>query len=142
MKYVSGLFALNLPCSLNTTGDWHRTSLPWDKVEIKDSDKSPLKDFGIEKNIYIDELNANYNVANHIRACVDILDEGRYTLVSGMRYDFFDNNEDIIPDLFNCVFSLKSQKTQKEWESISQIMEKDYMLKWIVFLQEKNNGTI
>ena len=24
MQYITGLYALNIPCKLNTSGDWHR----------------------------------------------------------------------------------------------------------------------
>ena len=29
MKYISGINALNLPCSLDTCGDWHTSALQW-----------------------------------------------------------------------------------------------------------------
>lgn len=29
MKYLSGIFALNLMCNLNTFGDWHTSAIDW-----------------------------------------------------------------------------------------------------------------
>lgn len=34
MKYVSLIHALNLPCSLDTCGDWHTSALQWDSPNI------------------------------------------------------------------------------------------------------------
>ena len=139
MKYITGMFALNIPCSLGTTGDWHRTSLPWERVEIRESDDSVLKEEGIEKDVFVEELGRNCNVANHIRACVDMLDEGRYSLASGMRYDFFDDDMSFNPVLFDYVYRLKAVKTPREWKAICQVLEKDYMLRWLRFLEEKED---
>ena len=32
MEYITGQYALNLSCSLNTTGDWHTSALNWKNV--------------------------------------------------------------------------------------------------------------
>lgn len=138
MKYISGIFALNIPCSLDTTGDWHRSSLPWDKVDIKESDNSPLKDWGIEKDVYVRELNGRYNVANTLRACVDFLDTDKYLSAEGMRKDYLGNDK-YNQELFNAVYSLKPYKTPKQWELISRIMEKDYMMKWLNYRKKQEN---
>lgn len=29
MKYLSGIFALNLMCDLDTFGDWHTSAIDW-----------------------------------------------------------------------------------------------------------------
>lgn len=137
MEYITGMFALNIPCALGTTGDWHRSSLPWNKVEVRDSNKSVLKDLGIEKGKYIEELGTLQNVADHIRACADLLDEGRYSLASGMRLDYFDNDKDISEILFDYVYRLKAVKNEHDWQDISRVMEKDYMLRWLKFMKEK-----
>ena len=57
MKYVTGIFALNLPCSLDTCGDWHSCSINWDNVDIRESNNSILKDYGIETNQSVKFLN-------------------------------------------------------------------------------------
>ena len=49
MKYISGVYALNLPCSLETTGDWHQSSLDWNNIPYKESDNSIFSSWGIEK---------------------------------------------------------------------------------------------
>ena len=138
MKYISGIYALNIPCSLDTTGDWHRSSLPWKEVELKDSEESPLKGLGIEKDVYIRELGRSFNVANTLRACVDFLDEGKYLSASGMRRDYICNDK-YDRTLFEMVYALKPYKTEEQWNRIRKIMEKDYMLKWIGFEKEKED---
>lgn len=50
MKYLTGLYALNLPCQLDTCGDWHSKSIDWSHPDIRESNNSILKDYGIEKN--------------------------------------------------------------------------------------------
>lgn len=34
MKYISGVPALNIPCELNTTGDWHSACNDWDNLKL------------------------------------------------------------------------------------------------------------
>lgn len=48
MKYISGVQALNLPCSLDTCGDWHTSALQWQVLNYKDTEQSILGDWGIE----------------------------------------------------------------------------------------------
>jgi hypothetical protein len=136
MKYISGVIALNLPCSLDTTGDWHRSSLPWDKVDIKDTENSSLGAWGIEKDVFVRELDGKYNVANTLRACVDFLDTDKYLSAEGMRRDYLGNDK-YNQELFNAVYSLKPHKTAEQWSNISKVMEKDYMLKWLNYLKAK-----
>ena len=75
MKYITGAIALNIPCFLDTTGDWHRLSIDWSKMKLADTKNSIFGTWGIEKDIYIQELDGSYNVANTIRACLDLIDE-------------------------------------------------------------------
>lgn len=53
MKYITGTFALNLSCKLETCGDWHCSGIQWNKVRIEDSETSFFGDYGIEKNKYV-----------------------------------------------------------------------------------------
>lgn len=82
MEYITGFYALNLPCQLETTGDWHRHSLNWSKPNIKNSENSIFREYGIETNrdLSFAGLNSKHNVANHIRACLDIIEAGNEKL--------------------------------------------------------------
>ena len=137
MKYISGIFALNIPCPLGTTGDWHRSSLTWNKLRLHESDDSVMKEKGIEKDVYVRELGGRYNVANHIRAIADLLDDGDYVTAEGMRNDYLDDDRRFDSTLFEYVYALKETKSECDWWRISLRGEQDYMLKWLKFLEEK-----
>lgn len=143
MRYISGFYALNIPCLLDTTGDWHQSSLDWSKVCFLDSEKSSFGEWGIEKEVYVPILKGRYNVANHLRACADFLDLGEYRFASGMRQDYIANDYYII-ELFQHIYLLKKRKSKEEWQKISEVMKKEYMLYWKYFLEKKeeegNNG--
>lgn len=87
VTYITGIHALNIPCSLNTSGDWHRGSLDWDNPYTRDTEDSVFKDWGLEEHpIGL--------VANHIRAVLDILEEGKkIPLINTFHYDFISNSE-------------------------------------------------
>lgn len=76
MIYVSGLHALNLPCNLDTTGDWHSSSMNWGNMAIFDTSKSVWGDYGIERERQIPYTIGIWPIANHIRACLDIIAMG------------------------------------------------------------------
>ncbi len=136
MKYISGIFALNIPCSLGTTGDWHSSSLPWDKLTLHESEDSVLKEKGIERSVYVKEFGGKYNVANHIRAIADLLDHGDYVTAEGMRADYLDDDRRFDRTLFEYVYALKETKSDRDWWRISLCVEQEYMLKWLNFLEE------
>ena len=108
--YVSGLHALNIPCSLHTSGDWHRGSLDWDNPYTRDTRDSVFGDWGIEEH----EIG---KVANHIRAVLDILEEGKkIPLINTFHYDFISTSEydDIIREKSLMLQHLPHYPTIKE----------------------------
>ena len=50
MKYISGIHALNLRCSLETCGDWHASGIQWKNLTVRESSDSVFGDYGIEDN--------------------------------------------------------------------------------------------
>ncbi|WP_337474871.1 hypothetical protein [Duodenibacillus massiliensis] len=48
VQYITGVYVLNLPCSLETTGDWHSSALNWERPETADTEKSVFGAYGIE----------------------------------------------------------------------------------------------
>lgn len=129
MKYVTGIFALNLPCSLDTCGDWHSCSINWDNVDIRESNNSILKDYRIETNQSVKFLNSSkkYNVANHIRALLDMLIIGNYGYAQGMKEDYICNDK-YTKEIFNQVLKLK---TLDNWTKINKFMTHEYKMKWL-----------
>ncbi len=137
MKYVTGIFALNLPCSLDTCGDWHSCSINWDNVDIRESNNSILKDYGIETNQSVKFLNKSkkYNVANHIRALLDMLIVGNYGYAQGMKEDYICNN-DYTKEIFEQVLKLNSLDN---WAEINHFMIKEYKMKWLNYINKLQN---
>lgn len=129
MFYITGQHALNLQCSLNTCGDWHTSALKWNDIPIKSSYNSVFGVYGIEQNIKIPEHNERYNVANHIRALLDLLEQGLFTIARGMNNDYI-CNETYDNEIFNKVIQLKENSN---WDDIDKFMEKEYLMKWIRF---------
>lgn len=138
MKYISGIHALNTPCSLNTMGDWHVSALQWDNPCMYDTNDSIFKDFGIEYNKKIPEHTQTYPVANHIRACLDLIDHGMFGYVQGMNRDFISNKEynEII---FSKVLLLKNHNN---WNEINDFMNKEFKMDWVVFSKSKAKEAI
>ena len=139
MLYISGIHALNIDCNLLTTGDWHRRAIHWDVLlqRLRESENSIFGNYGIERNktlSFIDEQPV-YNVANHIRACLDLIEEGNFSVAQGMNNDFICNDE-YDEEIFNKVMLLKNKKN---WHDIDHFMEKEYKMKWLRF--KKQNET-
>lgn len=135
MEYLTGIFALNLPCSLDTCGDWHSKSINWNHPDFRESSNSVLKDYGIEKKRIVQFLDRKeYNVANHIRALLDMLLVGNYGYAQGMKNEYICNDH-YTKEIFENVKKLKSQKN---WNQINKFMEKEYKMQWLNYLEETN----
>ena len=131
MKYISGLHSLNLPCKLNTDGDWHTSALSWKDLCIMDTDSSPFGNYGIENGRCIPEHKGTYNVANHLRAILDMLVIGRYDLISGFKRNFFSTDE-YDEELFQKVQTILPN------EKVNKAMHKEYGRRWRLWIGENN----
>lgn len=129
MKYISLIHALNLPCELETCGDWHTSAIQWNKPNILESDDSIFKDYGIEKNKTIPEHKKKYNVANHIRAILDLLYIGNFTVAEGMNKDFICNSK-YDKEIFTQVIKMVNLAN---WNQIDRFMTKEYLGKWVKY---------
>lgn len=127
MKYLSGIFALNLMCKLDTYGDWHTSAIDWKKLRFWESNNSIFGDYGIEKNRITPENDGKFNVANHIRALLDLISVGDFSTAQGMRDNFICNDK-YTPEIFNKVIMLKKQNN---WAAIDKFMGQEYMMQWI-----------
>ncbi len=134
MKYVTGVHALNIPCNLDTTGDWHRYGIQWQRLNIKESMNSVFDDYGIEINKTIPFHSEKYHVANHIRALLDLISDGDFSLAQGMRRDFIGNDNYNI-EIFEKVVLLKDSVL---WQKIYAFMAHEYYMHWVKFIKEKN----
>ena len=133
MEYVTGIYALNMPCSLGTPGDWHGACCAWDNVPLRDTADSVFGDWGIES--AVTPIGECVNAANHMRACLDLMEEGFSPMCQGMKNDYFDA---LVDDeaVFEKVVLLESSPY---WEQIDSFMCKEYMLSWIDFKERRHD---
>jgi len=132
MHYITGVHALNLPCSLLTCGDWHCPALQWEKPGFRDSEDSLFGDYGIEQCSVVPENEGTYAVANHIRALLDLLEEGNYSLAQGMNEDFI-GNDIYTGEVFDKVALMR---TLPHWHGIDRFMGREYYGKWLDYKRE------
>jgi len=136
MIYLTGIHALNINCELETCGDWHQSSLRWENLTIRNADDSVFGDWGIERDKKIPNHTELFNVANHIRALLDLISEGMFSVAQGMRDDFICN--DIYTELIYEKVSMLSGTSN--WQQIDLFMEREYKLQWISYRGESSHG--
>ncbi len=132
MKYLSGIHALNLPCNLNTCGDWHCSGLQWERLHLYESEKSLWGDYGIEQQRKIPFLSENetFNIANHIRALLDLIYESNFAAAQGMKEDFICTDE-YNKEIFDKIVLLK---TFSHWDKVNNFMKAEYGNEWDNYL--------
>lgn len=140
MLYITRIYALNLPCSLDTDGDWHCSALNWEQMTMDESDNSFFGDYGIEKDkklydwVSIEKFKGkSYNIANHIRALLDLIYQEKYSIAQGMRDDFIDNGKYTL-EIFNKV---NEMRVLPYWDTINKFMLREYKLQWVNFIKDK-----
>ncbi len=135
MKYITGLHALNLNCSLLTCGDWHQSALRWKNITFAESDDMFFKEYGIEYPHKIPHHKSTFYVANHIRALLDLLELENYILAQGMRDDYI-CNEAYTLEIFDKVYRMRDLKN---WEAIDKFMGSEYYMAWLNYKRRKGN---
>ena len=133
MRYLSGIHALNLNCSLDTCGDWHQSALRWEELDWRESDGSVWGDYGIEENSHIPKHPGTYKTANHIRALLDLLADGNTALAQGMRDELVDNDKYTL-EIFSKVILLKQLPV---WPKVDDFMGMEYFRQWLEYKDEK-----
>lgn len=126
MLYVTGMHALNLPCRLQTCGDWHASAIQWEKPAVRESRGSVWGDYGIEKDRRIPGHAGSVPVADHIRALLDLIAEGRFDLAQGMKKDFI-CNDSYNKEIFGQVCRLEGSPG---WDGVSRFMHREYGKEW------------
>jgi len=129
MLYITGIHALNLPCSLLTCGDWHCSAIQWKHPTIRDSKHSLFGEYGIGQNITIPEHDGTFAAANHIRALLDLLELGKFSIAQGMNKDFI-CNDDYTDEIFGKVALMNRLPN---WHEIDRFMGKEYYSKWLIY---------
>ena len=132
MKYITGIHALNLPCSLLTCGDWHSPALQWERPRFRESKHSIFGEYGIEQCSNVPEHEGTFAVANHIRALLDLLDEGNFSVAQGMNNDYI-CNDDYTDEIFDKVSRMR---ILPHWSDIDRFMGSEYYGKWLDYKKE------
>lgn len=134
MKYITGVYALNIEDSLETCGDWHTSALDWQKVKLVSSEETIFKNWGIEENKSIPEHKEKFNVANTLRAVLDLMIDGQTRYLKGFRDDFF------CTDLYNEEFFERVIELRQldNWCSIDELMRREFMSEWDNFIGGNN----
>jgi hypothetical protein len=130
LKYITGIHALNLPCSLETCGDWHCSALRWKNLSIAESEGSIFGEYGIEHGTKIPEHTELYHCANTIRALLDLLIEENYAVAQGMNNDYICNDQ-YTPEVFKKVSMLKHLD---HWQKINHFMGREYRTQWLDYI--------
>lgn len=133
MKYISGIHALNLRCSLETCGDWHASGIQWKNLTVRESSDSVFGDYGIEDNSSVPEHPGKHKTANHIRALLDLVAEGAFGYAQGMKNELI-CNDSYTPEVFSKLLLLKDSL---RWPEIRDFVGKEYGLSWLKFLKDQ-----
>ncbi|MBS3886656.1 MAG: hypothetical protein KGZ41_00990 [Dethiobacter sp.] len=133
MLYLSGIHALNVSCELLTCGDWHSSGINWHSFVLLESETSLFGDYGIEQGKTIPNNPGTFNVANHIRALLDLLVQGNYSIAQGMNEDF------ICSDLYTEEIFQKVSLTKNlsNWPEIDRFMGREYHTEWLRFKERE-----
>ncbi len=134
MEYLSGMHALNISCELDTSGDWHQSNYKWQNLEFNESESTLFKDYGIENNKKLPN-GVVTNVANHIRASLDLIVSRKFNLISGFKDDFICNSK-YHNEIFRKIIILKNHEN---WDEINKFMCDEFMGEWIEFLKGETN---
>lgn len=135
MLYLSGVHALNIENTLNTCGDWHTSALDWSNIKLEESTNSIFGSWGIEMNKSIPEHTELYNVADDLRAILDLMQkEENLGYLKGFRDDF------ICTDEYNDIFFQKVilLRNLEHWSDINELMKREFMFDWDNFLERSN----
>jgi hypothetical protein len=108
-----------------TAGDWHTSAIDWTSIRLWDSETSALGTWGINE-MDIPVLGTR-PIANHVRACLDLVEKGYFSSAQGMRADFI-CNETYTPVVFEKVWELR---TKPNWRDIDRFMGREYLCDWL-----------
>lgn len=137
MKYITRVQALNIEDSTECCGDWHQSSMNWSKLDLAESDDSMFGDWGIEVDKTVPEHNEHYNVANTLRAILDLL-QNRDNLgyLKGFKDDFLCTDK-YNQEFFEKVYELNDKVGH--WKDIDRLMQLEFMWDWDNFIASKEH---
>ena len=129
MLYLTGMQALNIPCLLDTTGDWHQSCMDWEHLNLRESTNNFWGDWGIEGSKQIPRNTGTFYVADHLRALLDMLFDKNFLDAKGLRNDYIGTDQ--YDDLF--FRQIMKMRTLPYWPEVYAFMEHEYFFKWVNF---------
>lgn len=135
MRYVTGMHALNLGDRTSTPGDWHFSAMDWQHPMTLESGHSPFGDYGITPQDV--PGHGVMPVASHIRACLDLIEQGLYGSAQDMRDDFIANPA-YDREIMDQVWKLH---TRRDWPQIDRFMGHEYLSRWLDYKQDRQHDT-
>ena len=79
-----------------------------------------------------------FYVADTLRALLDLLIEGRFSVAQGAKDDFI-CNDSYNKEFFEKVYQLKSLS---HWNKIDKFMEKEYELEWLDYRRARDKESL
>lgn len=129
MKYVTGTWALNLQCPDGTWGDWHFCCLDWEHPLELESAETSFGEWGIYESGDVPGRE-RCHVATHARACLDLIELGKFSSAQGMKEQFLGDDYRGTAELFGLVARLREKPG---WEDVDAFMRREYSCEWLDF---------
>ena len=135
MKYLTGILAFQVPCELDSLGLWNMSKKSftdeslWD---MRESDESRFKDWGIEKDKIIPGRDYTlWNVANHVRAYVDMLEGKQFDKLKGLFLEAI-----FEPKCRQDIFMLTYGKLRHlaDWSEYNRFMKDEFGNAWMSYI--------
>lgn len=132
MQYITGIYAMNLQCSLDTCGDWHKSALNWDNIKFGDTEESIFGEYGLETHTDVPEHAGEFLVANHVRAGLDMIDSLDFAHAQGLREEFI-CDEKYTKEILEGVAKIWDYSDEEKRLKIDSFMLREYRLDWFNF---------
>lgn len=131
MEYVTFNYALNMRIDGDDTpGDWHGPCYDWSAPETAESDSAFFGEWGI--GVGVTPAGETVVCANHARACLDLIEAGRYGDARQMRCCYIDD-ERFTPVIFGMVARLQDRQ---DWPGVDAFMGREYTMAWLEYKKE------
>lgn len=131
MKYLTGILAMQIPCDLPSQGIWRLSRKDFLNDELfvlKESDDSRYKDWGIEQNKIVPGREFMlYNVANHVRAYIDMLEDMQFDTLKGLFMEAIAEPK-CRHDIFMAAYG--KLRHLADWQEYNSFMKKEFGNSW------------
>jgi hypothetical protein len=135
MQYLTGMLAFGVECERESCGRWNTPKKDFLNDELfilKESDESPFKDYGIEKDKLVPYREfCLYNVADHVRAYCDLLYAQDFKALDGAFAEYI-NNATCRKDIFMLVYG-KLRKLAG-WNAVNEFMMNEFGNAWVSYI--------